>query len=241
MNLKNKNVFITGAGKGIGLAITKNCLNNSSHVFALTRSKSDLKKFKNIKNITIFYGDVRNKKIINKIFTYSKKIKHPINALVNNAGERQRIKFNNITDKQIRHIFDINFFSIFYICQVFCKMHKQNSLGSVINIGSIVGDKGFNELSGYGSTKKALEGLTKCLSVEMGQKKIRFNCINPGFTKTSYYNKFKKKNLYSWTLNKIALNRWAESSEISNLVQFLLSDESSYINGETINIDGGWN
>ena len=120
-------------------------------------------------------------------------------------------------------------------------MHKQNSLGSVINIGSIVGDKGFNELSGYGSTKKALEGLTKCLSVEMGQKKIRFNCINPGFTKTSYYNKFKKKNLYSWTLNKIALNRWAESSEISNLVQFLLSDESSYINGETINIDGGWN
>jgi len=125
MNLKNKNVFITGAGKGIGLAITKDCLSNSSHVFALTRSKSDLREFKNNKNISIFYGDVKNKKIINKIFNLSKKIKHPINALVNNAGERQRIKFNDITDRQIRHIFDINFFSIFYICQVFCKMQKK--------------------------------------------------------------------------------------------------------------------
>ena len=110
MKLENKNIFITGAGKGIGLAITEKCLDGTSHVFALTRSKTDLKKYKNKKNLSIFYGDVRDKKIINKIFLYSKKIQKPINALVNNAGERQRIKFNSITEKQIRHIFDINFF-----------------------------------------------------------------------------------------------------------------------------------
>ena len=241
MDLNKKNIFITGAGKGIGLAITEKCLDGTSHVFALTRSKTDLKKYKNKKNLSIFYGDVRDKKIINKIFLYSKKIQKPINALVNNAGERQRIKFNSITEKQIRHIFDINFFSIFYICQIFCRNLKKNTVGSVVNIGSIVGNKGFKELSGYGSTKKALEGLTKCLAVEMGNKKIRFNCINPGFTKTSYYRKFKKDKLYPWTLKKIALNRWADSSEISNLIQFLISDNSSYITGEIINIDGGWN
>lgn len=241
MKLENKNIFITGAGKGIGLAITKACLDHKSHIFALTRSKSDLKQFKNVENLSIFYGDVKNKKIINKIFAYSNKIGHPINSLVNNAGERQRIKFNKITDKQIRHIFDINFFSIFYICQVFCENLKKNNKGSVVNIGSIVGDKGFDELSGYGSTKKALEGLTKCLAVEMGKKNIRFNCINPGFTKTSYYNKFKKKKLYQWTLKKIALKRWGDCSEISKLVQFLLSDDSSYMTGEVLNIDGGWN
>ena len=72
-------------------------------------------------------------------------------------------------------------------------------------------------------------------------KNIRINCINPGFTKTSFYRKFKKiKKLYNWTINKTPLSRWANSQEISKLVFFLLSEESSYINGQCINIDGGW-
>ena len=75
----------------------------------------------------------------------------------------------------------------------------------------------------------------------MGSRNINFNCINPGFTKTSYFSKFKKKKLYDWTLNKISMKRWAESGEISKLVVFLASNNSSYINGEVINIDGGWN
>jgi len=145
-----------------------------------------------------------------------------------------------ISEKDIRHIFEINFFSIFKLCQNFIKYFDNKKNGSIVNIGSIVGTYGFNELSGYASTKKALEGLTKCLAVEVLNKKIRFNCVNPGFTKTSYYEKFKMKKLYKWTLGKISLNRWAESSEISKLITFLLSDKSSYINGEIINIDGGW-
>ena len=72
-------------------------------------------------------------------------------------------------------------------------------------------------------------------------KKIRINCINPGFVKTSFYKKFKRnKSLYNWTLNKTPLKRWATPSEISNLIIFLLSDKSTYINGQSINIDGGW-
>ena len=118
---------------------------------------------------------------------------------------------------------------------------KYKSRASIVNIGSIVGEIGFNDLSGYASTKGALKSLTKSFSVEKAKFGIRSNLINPGFIKTSYYKKFKKnKRLYNWTLSRIPLNRWGDSSEISNLICFLISDNSSYINGETINIDGGW-
>ena len=75
----------------------------------------------------------------------------------------------------------------------------------------------------------------------MSKNRIRANIVSPGFTKTSYFKKFKKKkNLYKWTLSRIPLTRWGEPEEISNLICFLLSDKSEYINGPNINIDGGW-
>lgn len=241
MNLKNKNILITGAGKGIGYSSVIDCLNHGANVFALIRTKKDLKKFSKSKNLFLFQGDVRNTNLINKIFKYSRKINYPINCLVNNAGIRQRKKFEKITIKNIRDLFETNFFSIFQICQIFIKNIKKDETGSIVNLGSIVGSYGFNELSGYASSKKALEGLTKCIAVEFGKKKINVNCINPGFTKTSYFKKFKKKKLYNWTLEKIAKKKWADSKEISKLIVFLCSNYSSYINGEIINIDGGWN
>ena len=118
---------------------------------------------------------------------------------------------------------------------------KKRNSGSIVNVGSIVGENGFSELSGYASTKTALIGLTKSFSKEMATHNIRANLINPGFVKTSYFNKFKmKKKLYKWTLSRIPQKRWGEPIEVSNLICFLLSDLSDYINGASINIDGGW-
>ena len=75
----------------------------------------------------------------------------------------------------------------------------------------------------------------------MAKYKIRANSISPGFTETSYFKNFKKKQkLYNWTLSRIPLKRWGKSDEISNLIFFLLSKNANYINGENINIDGGW-
>ena len=135
-----------------------------------------------------------------------------------------------------------NFFSVFYIMQVFSKnLLKKKEPGAIVNIGSIVSNLGFSQLTGYASSKMALIGLTKSFAVEMSKNKIRANTINPGFTKTSFYKKFKtKKKLYNWTLKRIPMNRWGEPIEVANLAKFLLSSKSSYINGEVINIDGGW-
>ena len=118
---------------------------------------------------------------------------------------------------------------------------KKKLPGSVVNISSIVGQNGFDELSLYGSSKGALSSLTKCFAVEMASKNIRANCISPGFTETSYFNNFKKnKKLYKWTLSRIPMKRWGKTNEISNVIIFLLSNKSSYITGENINVDGGW-
>ena len=122
------------------------------------------------------------------------------------------------------------------------KSSEEKLPGSIVNISSIVGQNGFDELSSYGSSKGALISLTKCFAVEMAKKNIRANSVSPGFTKTSFYKSFKKnkKKLYSWTLSRIPQRRWGKSEEISELIYFLISDNSQYITGENINIDGGW-
>ena len=234
--------LLTGASKGIGKSVLDLLIKKNSKIIVLVRNSKTLSKYKNYKNLKIFQGDVTDKKILNKIFEFAKNKKINIKYLINNAGQRQRKKFLNITNKEIKKIFDVNYFSIFNLTQMFVKYaQKKNYKSSVVNISSIVGSLGFNELSGYGSTKSAVDGLTKCLAAEFSGK-IRFNSIRPGFTKTSFYSKFKrnKKNLYKWTLSRTPMKRWGEPEEIAELIFFLCSDKSTYINGETINIDGGW-
>ena len=242
MILKNKNIFVTGAGKGIGLDTVKMAVKEGAFVYALTRSKTNMQELKKIKNSKFYFGNVADSKIIKKIFIDSLKHKRPIAGLVNNAGQRQRMQFKSITSKEINKIFKINFFSIFNLMQLYSKYLSSKKISaSIVNVGSIAGHLGFSELSGYASTKAALTGLTKSFAVEMAKNNIRANIVNPGFTKTSFFEKFKKRRkLYNWTLSRIPMKRWGNSSEIAHLICFLLSDKSSYINGESINIDGGW-
>ena len=237
-----KSILVTGAGKGIGLATTISLINEGYFVFALIKNKKDNKKFKNFKNIKIFNGNVNNIKKISSIIEYSNRVKNPITGLVNNAGIRQRKNFLKIGKKDLENIFETNFFSVFKIMQIFSKnLIKKKMKGSIVNIASIVGQSGFSELSAYGSTKGAIISLTKSFAVEIAKKNIRANCVSPGFTKTSFYEKFKKKKkLYKWTIDRIPLAKWGEPSDVADTVCFLISDKSNYINGENINVDGGW-
>lgn len=244
MILKNKNILITGAGKGIGFDSVRNCIEEGAFVYALIKDKKDKKKF-NIfskNSYKVFVGNVTNKKFIEFIFKNSIKSKKIINGVVNNAGIRFRKKFSLITKKELNEVFKVNFFSIFFLIQIFRdNLFKVKKKGSIVNITSIVGQLGFKELSAYASSKGALMSLTKSLATELSSEGIRLNSISPGFTKTSYYEKFKKKKkLYKWTLSRIPMRRWGTSEEISKLISFLISDNSTYINGENINIDGGW-
>lgn len=246
MDLQNKNILITGVGKGIGNQLFKESIANCNFVFGVVRSEKDYKNLSKLKfkNYKLFKGDIKSISVIKKIIHFAKNKKIKINCLVNNAGERQRVPFLKLSKIKIKSIFENNYFSHFFLIQKFINYVVANKITnvSIVNIGSIVGMRGFQSLSGYASTKLALEGLTKSLAVEFANRNIRVNIVNPGFIKTSYFKKFKKnkKKLYNWTLKKIPQKTWGESKDISGLVLFLLSDHSSYITGQSICADGGW-
>lgn len=239
---KNKNILVTGVGKGIGLSILETIVNQGGYVYGITRSKKDLIKFKNINNCHVICGDTNDISNIKKILVQSLNDKKLISGFVNNAGIRFRKSFLEIKKSDMQKVFDNNFFSIFAAMQLYAKYSlRHNIKTSIVNIGSIVGKLGFKDLSLYASTKSALIGLTKSFSVEFAKKKIRANIILPGFIKTSYYENFKKKKkLYQWTLNRIPNGEWGKPEDVSNLICFLISDMSSYINGQDISVDGGW-
>jgi NAD(P)-dependent dehydrogenase (short-subunit alcohol dehydrogenase family) len=241
--LLGKNILVTGCGKGIGYDFVKFAHKQGAFIYGVTRSKIDLAKFRDLKNLKIFIGDVTNSTTIKKIFQYSKKNKKKINCLINNAGVRHREHFLKISEARLKKTFENNFFSVFKITQYFIKYCIENKIkkSATVNIGSIVGKSGFKDLTSYASTKSALYGLTRSLCAEYASLNMRFNVVEPGFIKTSYFTKFKKKKkLYNWTLSRVPSGRWGAPDEISGLIGFLISDYSSYINGESICIDGGW-
>lgn len=243
LELKKKVVFLTGAGKGIGKEILNLLIKEKVIVYAITRNKNDFKWIKKNKYVYLFEGDITDQKLIDEIFDYSKKRKHLFNCLINNAGMRQRKQFLKITNNELNEVFENNFFSVYKLIQKFSKQFKfKGNMGSIINISSIVGNLGFKELSGYASTKSALDGLTKSLAVELAKKKIRVNSIAPGFIKSSYFKNFKrdKAKLYKWTLSRIPINTWGENLDVAYLTLFLISEHSKYINGQIVKIDGGW-
>jgi NAD(P)-dependent dehydrogenase (short-subunit alcohol dehydrogenase family) len=242
MLFKNKAILVTGGGKGIGKSIVVSLLNEGAYVYTIIKSKKDNKNFKKNTNLKIYNGSVENEKLVKMILKDSKKNKKIITGLVNNAGIRLRKDFSKISKKELSNIFNINFFAIFRIMQLFSDyLNLTKEKGSIVNVASIVGHVGFKQLTAYASTKGALISLTKSFASEMALNGIRANIVSPGFIKTSYYKKFKKnKKLYQWTLSRIPLKRWGETSEIADLIIFLLSNKSNYINGENVNIDGGW-
>ena len=117
MLLKNQNIFVTGVGKGIGFDLVNEIVKEGGFVYGITRSKDDIKKISN-KMSKIYCGDVANVNLIKKIFNQSIKDKKIITGVVNNAAQRQRLKFEDIDLNKIKKLFDVNFFSIFQIMKI---------------------------------------------------------------------------------------------------------------------------
>tara|TARA_B100000700_G_scaffold325905_1_gene435937 strand:+ start:1249 stop:2001 length:753 start_codon:yes stop_codon:yes gene_type:complete len=243
-DFKNKNIVLTGGGKGIGKAALEKLYKSGANISLITRSRSDsnlIKRKYSSKRVFSYCGDVTEEKDVSEFFRLVKKKMKTIDGLINNAGIRQRRKFNEISNYELDYVIDNNLKSIFKISQLFSKIMNRKS-GSIVNISSIVGPRGFQDLSGYAMTKGGIIGLSKSLAVELAKRKIRVNTISPGFIKSSYANSFKKKlpRIYKYTLKRTPMGRWGKCEEVANLILFILSEESSYITGNNIYIDGGW-
>ena len=164
--------------------------------------------------------------------------------MVCNAGVRHRDSIQKMNLEKRSYTLNVNFHSNVVIIEEFLKYFKKKKTStSIVCISSIVGNLGFKDLSSYASSKMALEGFLKSVAVEYARKNVRINLIAPGFIKSSYYNNFikKQKNLNKWIIGRTPMGRWGKPDEVSNVIEFLISEKSSYITGSTIYVDGGWN
>lgn len=245
-SIKGKNVIITGCNKGIGKATLENFSIYGANIFACVKTNdNEFKKFvtklkkKNKNQIHILHLDLSNKKkifeCVNKIFEITK----DIDVLVNNAGVLFNSLFQMTSEKQIQEMYQINYFSQIYLTQLISRTMCKNTKGNIIFISST---SGVNHDYGrflYSSSKASIISLTKTLSKELSSFKIRVNSISPGLTETDLMLSNTKKEIIQEEVEKIALKRIAKPEEIADVVLFLASEKSSYINGQNLIVDGG--
>ena len=239
MNLKNKKIIITGATGGIGSSLVDKFYNFGSLVLATGTNEEKLnnlkKKYPNI--IIEKFKLNEHDKIEKFIETASEKL-DGLDILVNNAG----ITLDNIslrlTEENWKKVLDINLTSTFLMCKYTIKKMLKKKYGKIINITSIVGHTGNLGQANYTASKAAIVAMSKSLAIEYAKKNININCISPGFIKTAMTDNIDEK-FKEVIVSKIPSARLGEPDDIANAVLFLSSDQSDYINGETIHVNGG--
>jgi NAD(P)-dependent dehydrogenase (short-subunit alcohol dehydrogenase family) len=246
LDLKDKVIIITGAGKGFGYEIAKEFKDLGSKLALITRTENDfikLKKDFNMKesDIYTYVGDVSNEQNVKEFVQNTYEKFGRIDILINNAGMRFRKKFLEIDYNEWQNVINVNLGSTFLLCKEVGKYMVQQKSGKIINMASIIGTLGLPELVGYGASKGGIIALTKSLALEWAEHNINVNVIAPGFCETSYAENFKTKtDLYNFTLERTPMKRWGTSQDIAKSCIYLASNMSDYITGEVISIDGGW-
>ncbi|OUV63327.1 MAG: hypothetical protein CBC82_04460 [Cellvibrionales bacterium TMED122] len=245
--IKDKTVLITGANRGIGLAIVDKFLKNECNIIACSRKEDEVslnelnkirKKFPNKIKIYNFdqskTNDVEN--ACNKILEENKQI----DVLINNAGQNHVALFLMTKIQKFKEIFEVNFFSHLAITQKIIKNMMKNKCGSIINIASNAAWEADIGRSAYATSKASMITFTKILAKELGSYGIRVNSISPGLTNTSMMSEGISEKVMSETISKIPLKRVAQPEEIANTCLFLASDLASYVSGENISVTGGY-
>ena len=227
---KKIHLLVTGASRGIGREICEN-LSKFKHftVYGIGRSKIK------INNFNYFVLDISKKNSLNLL---SKKIPK-LDVLINNAGiakTKHKSKIKNFSE-----IIDFNLKVPYIVSEFFLNKIRKSKIKSIINICSINAYQAFPENPGYVASKGGLRMLTKSMALDYRKYQIRVNSISPGYILTDMtVNSYKNKKKYKERLNRTILKRWGKPTDLVGIIKFLISEDSSYITGEDIVVDGGW-
>jgi len=238
--LKEKNIIVTGASGGIGNSIIKKLSEAGANILASgTRIEKLNELKKKFENIKILKFDIsQQNKIEEFIENSAKELGGSLDCVVNNAGITQDNLAIRMSLEEWQKVIDINLTSTFLMSKFAIKKMLKNKSGKIINITSVVGHTGNLGQANYTASKAGIVAMSKSLAVEYAKKNINVNCISPGFIKTAMTEKIDKK-FKEVIISKIPSARLGEPDDIANAVVFLSSDKSSYINGETIHVNGG--
>ena len=232
-----KNVFITGASRGIGESIAYYFAERGFNVVGTARSEFNFKNDNFVGNLYPVQLDVTDRESMKSVYSLLKDKELLPNILINNAGITSDQIFMRMKDDDWDNVIDINLTGTFNITKLFIKDMVKNRYGKIINISSISGLMGNPGQVNYSSSKAALGGFTKSLAKELGSRNINVNSIAPGFIDTEM-TEFLDHDAKELLKKDIPLNRLGNTDDISELAFFLASDQAQYITGQTISVDG---
>ena len=240
INLKNKNIIVTGASGGIGNSIVKRLSEFEANILATGTKIEKLEELKSkIKNVEILGFDVsQSEKIEEFIDNAAKQLGGSLDCIVNNAGLTQDNLAIRMSFDEWKKVIDVNLTSTFLLSKFAIKKMLKNKSGKIINITSVVGHTGNLGQTNYTASKAGIVAMSKSLAIEYAKKNININCISPGFIKTAMTDKIDEK-FKEIIVSKIPSARLGEPEDIANAVLFLASNQSNYINGETLHVNGG--
>ena len=239
-NLENKNIIVTGASGGIGNSIIKKLNEAGANILAsgtrIEKLEELKKKFEKIK---ILKFDIsQSDKIEEFIENATSELGGSLDGLVNNAGITQDNLAIRMSLDEWQKVININLTSTFLMSKFAIKKMLKNKSGKIVNITSVVGHTGNLGQANYTASKAGIVAMSKSLAIEYAKKNINVNCISPGFIKTAMTDKIDDK-FKEVIVSKIPSARLGEPDDIANAVLFLSSEQSNYINGETLHVNGG--
>jgi NAD(P)-dependent dehydrogenase (short-subunit alcohol dehydrogenase family) len=239
-SLVEKNVLITGASSGIGKAAAIVSSQNGANLIVQARNKDRLDRciiaLDNAKTNIPILGDLTLEEDLDKIV-----IECPsLDGLVLNAGIVKLSPVQFIKKSDLDLLFDTNVKSSILLVQKLLKAKKINKFASIVFVSSIASQKVTLGNAMYAASKGAVNSFTKALALELSPKKIRVNAILPGLVETDILGENSNKEELSKHLNNYPLGRFGQPNDIAYLIQYLLSNESSWMTGNLIPIDGGF-
>ena len=244
MKFSKKNVLITGASRGIGADIARVLASYGLKVWINYRSSPDLaqalKEEIESKNdlAAIIKFDVTDEAAFAEALGAIVASDGEIGYLVNNAGITNDKLALRMKLDDFKQVIDANLTSSFIGCREALKIMSKARFGSIVNIASIVGERGNTGQTNYAASKGGMIAMTKSFALEGASRNIRFNAITPGFIRTDMTANLSDEIKDSY-IKSIPLSRLGEGAEIAQAVAFLLSDHSSYITGEILKVNGG--
>ncbi|MDB3931520.1 3-oxoacyl-[acyl-carrier-protein] reductase [Candidatus Pelagibacter sp.] len=238
-DLENKNIIVTGASGGIGNSIVEKLNDYGANVLASGTRLEKLEELKSKFNkIKILKFDISQSDKIEEFIDNAANELGGLDCIVNNAGITQDNLAIRMSIDEWKKVIDINLTSTFLMSKFAIKKMLKNKKGKIINITSVVGHTGNLGQANYTASKAGLVAMSKSLAIEYAKKNINVNCISPGFIKTAMTDKIDDK-FKEVIVSKIPSARLGEPEDIANAVLFLASDNSNYINGETLHVNGG--
>jgi tropinone reductase I len=245
-NLEGKRALITGGTKGIGLAIAEEFMALGAEIIVVARNEDLLnEKVDEWKKsgfiVKGFSKDLSLDEDRKQLFIDVHNYWNEFNFLINNVGTNIRKKATEISSEEYEKILNTNLISTFELCRSFYNMLKKSNRASIVNMTSVAGLTHLRTGPAYGMSKAALDQLTRNLAVEWAEDNIRVNSIAPWYIDTPLVDSvMKDKNYYTEVIDRTPMKRIGKPREVASLAAFLCMDESSFITGQTIAVDGGF-